>query len=232
MKQNHAATILFALILASMMTSLGSYRMTARAVEADMDRALALTMAEQQDEVISPDTIRTFNSHLQIAALRGKATLAVDARSKQFRAYAHCPGATVLGLTDQRPSAVMWILTVAWAVFCLYGRQRQEIRLSDGLPNYGGLRYAEPERCFYDDQGQPVRLTPMQQQLMEMFFRSPSHQLSKSEICEALWPKKTDASETLYALVSRLKPIIEQHTNLKIESDRGRAYLLKIKQNH
>ena len=229
MKQNHAATILFALILASMMTSLGSYRMTARAVEADMDRALALTMAEQQDEVISPDTIRTFNSHLQIAALRGKATLAVDARGRQFRAYAHCPGATVLGLTDQRPSAVMWILTAAWAVFCLYGRHRQENDLPDGTLNYGGLRYAEPERCFYDAQGQQVRLTPMQQQLMELFFRSPGHQLSKTEICDALWPKKTDASETLYALISRLKPIIEQHSELKIESDRGRAYMLKMK---
>lgn len=229
MKQNHAATILFALILASMMTSLGSYRMTARAVEADMDRALALTMAEQQDEVISPDTIRTFNSHLQIAALRGKATLAVDARGRQFRAYAHCPGATVLGLTDQRPSAVMWILTAAWAVFCLYGRHRQENALPDGPLNYGGLRYAETERCFYDAQGQQVRLTPMQQQLMEMFFRSPGHQLSKTEICDALWPKKTDASETLYALISRLKPIIEQHSELKIESDRGRAYILKKK---
>ena len=229
MKQNHAATILFALILASMMTSLGSYRMTARAVEADMDRALALTMAEQQDEVISPDTIRTFNSHLQIAALRGKATLAVDARGRQFRAYAHCPGATVLGLTDQRPSAVMWILTAAWAVFCLYGRHRQENALPDGALNYGGLRYAEPERCFYDAQGQQVRLTPMQQQLMEMFFRSPGHQLSKTEICDALWPKKPDASETLYALISRLKPIVEQHSELKIESDRGRAYILKMK---
>ena len=229
MKQNHAATILFALILASMMTSLGSYRMTARAVEADMDRALALTMAEQQDEVISPDTIRTFNSHLQIAALRGKATLAVDARGRQFRAYAHCPGATVLGLTDQRPSAVMWILTAAWAVFCLYGRHRQENALLDGALNYGGLRYAEPERCFYDAQGQQVRLTPMQQQLMEMFFRSPGHQLSKTEICDALWPKKTDASETLYALISRLKPIVEQHSELKIESDRGKAYILKMK---
>lgn len=229
MKQNHAATILFALILASMMTSLGSYRMTARAVEADMDRALALTMAEQQDEVISPDTIRTFNSHLQIAALRGKATLAVDARGRQFRAYAHCPGATVLGLTDQRPSAVMWILTAAWAVFCLYGRHRQENALLDEPLNYGGLRYAEPERCFYDAQGQQVRLTPMQQQLMEMFFRSPGHQLSKTEICDALWPKKTDASETLYALISRLKPIVEQHSELKIESDRGRAYMLKMK---
>ena len=229
MKQNHAATILFALILASMMTSLGSYRMTARAVEADMDRALALTTAEQHDEAISPDTIRTCHSHLQITALRGKATLAVDARGRQFRAYAHCPGATVLGLTDQRPSAVMWILTAAWAVFCLYGRPRQENALPDEPLNYGGLRYAEPERCFYDAQGQQVRLTPMQQQLMEMFFRSESHLLTKTDICDTLWPKKPDASETLYTLIRRLKPIIEEHSDLKIEVDRGKAYELKVR---
>ncbi len=74
-----------------------------------------------------------------------------------------------------------------------------------------------------------MKLTPMQQQLMEMFFRSPSHLLTKSEICEALWPKKDDASETLYTLIRRLKPVIEQHSDLKIEADRGRAYELKIK---
>ena len=37
----------------------------------------------------------------------------------------------------------------------------------------------------------------MQQQLMEMFFRSDTHLLTKAEICDALWPKKEDASETL-----------------------------------
>ena len=69
----------------------------------------------------------------------------------------------------------------------------------------------------------------MQQQLMELFFRAPNHTLSKTEICEALWPKKEDADETLYTLIRRLKPIVEQHSNLKIEADRGKAYELKIK---
>ena len=62
---------------------------------------------------------------------------------------------------------------------------------------------------------------------MEMFFHSESHQLSKTEICDALWPKKDDANDTLYTLIRRLKPIIEEHSELKIESDRGRAYELK-----
>ena len=64
---------------------------------------------------------------------------------------------------------------------------------------------------------------------MEMFFRVPSHRLTKTEICEALWPKKEDASETLYTLIRRLKSVVEQHSDLKIEVDRGRAYELKIK---
>jgi DNA-binding response OmpR family regulator len=69
----------------------------------------------------------------------------------------------------------------------------------------------------------------MQQQLMEMFFRSPNHTLSKTEICDALWPKRDDASETLYTLIRRLKPIIEAHSDLKIEADCGKTYELKIK---
>jgi DNA-binding response OmpR family regulator len=69
----------------------------------------------------------------------------------------------------------------------------------------------------------------MQQQLMEMLWQSPSHQLSKAEICDALWPKKPDASETLYTLIRRLKPIIEEHSDLKIESDRGKSYGLTIR---
>ena len=53
--------------------------------------------------------------------------------------------------------------------------------------------------------------------------------LTKTEICKALWPKKPDASETLYTLIRRLKPVIEQHSNLKIESDRSKAYRLTIR---
>jgi DNA-binding response OmpR family regulator len=69
----------------------------------------------------------------------------------------------------------------------------------------------------------------MQQQLMELLWQSPTHQLPKNEICDALWPKKPDASETLYTLVRRLKPIVEQHSNLRIEADRGKSYGLIIR---
>ena len=228
MKQKYALTVLFALILASSLTSFGCYSSTSRLVNEDLSRALSLTMQEQQSDVITQDTIRTFNSHLQIAALRGKATIAVDAESCQFKAYARCSEATIFSLSDQRPTAVLWAVTLMWAAFCFY-RRRQDVMQLAGMLQYGGLCYAETEGTFYDAQGQRIKLTPMQQQLMEMFFRSDSHLLTKTEICDALWPKKPDANDTLYTLIRRLKPVIEQHSDLKIESDRGRAYELRVK---
>jgi len=241
MKQQYAVIVLFALIVASSLTSLDSYRSTSQRVSEDMDRALAITMLEQQSDVISKDTIRTFNSHLQIAELRGKATLAVDTRSKQFKAYAHCSEATIFSLSDQRPAALLWVLTGCWAMLVWYrGVKNHGDRLLDSGQNheplpvilgngFGGLSYSEAEGRFYAADGSLMRLTPMQHQLMEMFFHSPSHSLSKAEICETLWPKKPDASDTLYTLIRRLKPVIEQHSNLKIESDRSKAYRLTIK---
>ena len=228
MKQKYALTVLFALILASSLTSFGCYSRTSRQVNEDMDRALTLTMQEQQSDVITQDTLRTFNSHLQIAALRGRATIAVDAEGHRFKAYARCSEATIFSLSDQRPTAVLWTVTLLWVAFCFY-RRRQEVVQLAGMLQYGGLCYAEAEGIFYDAQGQRIRLTPMQRQLMEMFFRSDSHLLTKTEICDALWPKKPDASDTLYTLIRRLKPVVEQHSDLKIESDRGRAYELKLR---
>ena len=239
MKQQYAVIVLLALILASSLTSLDSYRSTSRRVSEDMDRALAITMLEQQSDVISQDTIRTFNSHLQIAELRGKATLAVDTRSRQFKAYAHCSEATIFCLSDQRPAALLWVLTGFWAMFMWYrgAKNHENMLLGSGqnhepvpvIPGFGGLTYSEAEGRFYAADGNEVQLTPMQHQLMEMFFHSPSHSLSKTEICDALWPKKPDANDTLYTLIRRLKPVIEQHSNLKIESDRSKAYRLTVK---
>lgn len=235
MKQRYTVIVLFALILMSSLTSVDSYRSTSRMVSEDMDRALTLTMLEQQSDVISPDTIRKFNSHLQIAELRGKATLAVDVRARQFRAYAHCSEATIFSLSDQRPAALLWVLTGFWAMFVWY-RRRQRIAVEHlllSVPSgcsYGGLVYAEEEGRFYGANGDAVSLTPMQYQLMEMFFHSPNHTLTKTEICNALWPKKPDANDTLYTLIRRLKPVVEQHSNLKIESDRSKAYRLVINQ--
>ena len=221
MKQQYAVIVLLALILLSSLTSLDSFRTTRQMVNEDMDRALAITMKEQQSDVISQDTIRTFNSHLKLEALRGKAVLAVDTKN------AFCPRpqvstATIFSLSDQRLSMVLWSMVLLWSLFCLYQHRR---RVALGM--YGGL--ALQDGRFIDAKGRVVKLTPMQQQLMEMLWQSPSHQLPKTEICDALWPKKPDASETLYTLVRRLKPIIEQHSDLKIEADRGKAYGLTIR---
>ena len=225
MKQRHAVIVLFALIIASSLTSFSSYRSTEQMVESDLSQALTQAIAQQQSDIITQDTIRTFNSHLQIAELRGKAVIAVDAESRQFKAYARCSQATIFSLSDQRPTAVLWTITLMWATFCFY-RYRQHTEQLAGTMQYGGLSYTESENTFYDAQGHPIKLTPMQQQLMEMFFSSSNHQLTKTEICDTLWPKKPDASETLYTLIRRLKPVIEQNSTLKIESDRGKAYRL------
>ena len=234
-QQRYAVIVLFALIIASSLTSLGCYSRTSRMVTEDMDRALALALEEQRNDVINRDTIRTFNSHLQIAELRGKATLAVDTRGQKFKAYAHCSEATIFSLSDQRPATILWVLTGFWAMLMWY-RHRQSVvgeTLAVTTTNrnaYGGLTYSEEEGRFYSADGRQIQLTPMQHQLMEMFFHSPSHSLTITEICDALWPKKPDASETLYTLIRRLKSVIEQHSELKIESDRHKSYQLKVKQ--
>ena len=228
MKQQYLVIVLFVLIVASCATSLGSYRATERLVADDMSQALSSALAQQQSDVITQDTIQSFNSNLQIAELRGKATIAVDTKGREFKAYARCSEATIFSLSDQRLTAVLWSMTLLWALFCFYHRRHEMLQMA-GMLQYGGLCFAEAEGTFYDAKGQRIKLTPMQQQLMEMFFRSEAHQLTKTEICDALWPKKPDASETLYTLIRRLKPVVEQHSNLKIESDRGRAYELTIK---
>ena len=221
MKQRYAVVVLFALIIASSMVSLTSYKMTEKLVTEDVNQALAKALDEQESDVISADTIKVFNSHLQIEGLRGNAVLAVDTQ-KGFRPRPQVSAATILSLSDQRPSMILWSMVLLWGLFCLY----QHRRLS-ALGLYGGL--ALQDGRFVNAKGSEVKLTPMQQQLMEMLWQSPSHQLSKAEICDALWPKKPDASETLYTLIRRLKPIIEEHSDLKIESDRGKSYGLTIR---
>ena len=221
MKQKYAVVVLFALIIASSMVSLSSYKATEELVTEDMNQALAKTLDEQQSDVISADTIQVFNSHLRMEALRGRAVLAVDTK-RGFCLRPQVSTATILSLSDQRPAMVLWSMALLWGLFCMYRYQRS---MTMGL--YGGL--ALQDGLFINAKGCEVKLTPMQQQLMVMLWQSPSHQLSKAEICDALWPKKPDASETLYTLIRRLKPIIEEHSDLKIEVDRGKSYGLKIK---
>jgi len=76
-------------------------------------------------------------------------------------------------------------------------------------------------------QGKEIPFTPMQHQLMELFMASDDMKLSKITICESLWPKKPDASETLYTLIRRLKPVVSEHCGLTITAEKGGGYRLK-----
>ncbi|MBR4388934.1 MAG: helix-turn-helix domain-containing protein [Prevotella sp.] len=221
MKQRYAVVVLFAMIVLSSLVSFTSYKTTKEQVTQDLNQALAKALDEQQSDLISADTIRVFNSHLQIEELKGRAVLAVDTK-KGFCPRPQVSAATIFSLSDQRPAMALWAMAFLWGFFCMYQHRRS---MSMGL--FGGL--ALQEGRFVDVKGHVVKLTPMQQQLMEMLWLSPSHQLSKAEICDALWPKKEDASETLYTLIRRLKPVIEQHSELKIESERGKSYSLTIR---
>ena len=70
----------------------------------------------------------------------------------------------------------------------------------------------------------------MQQQLMEMFFRSDTHLLTKAEICDALWPKKEDAGETLVKQIATCQAIVRQMSGRLFAGFAISSYLCRKKQ--
>ncbi len=243
MKPIHAIIVFAVLVLGMTVSGVRGYRMAERDMVNDMNRALALTLKNKQEGWITPDTIHDYRRHLQIDALRQHSFIyyAVGApqrglRSNKvewkregttiaFQSYANCSLASVLIMSDQRASMLMGLLAMAWMGFSIvYFRKHRE-----DVIRVGSMAYREADRCFYDAHRQPIHLTPMQHQIMEMFFSATDHTLDKQQICDALWPKKPDATDTLYTLVKRLKPIVEERGQLHIVSDRGKDYRLQPK---
>jgi hypothetical protein len=182
------------------------------------------------EQAIYSDTLMIRNGHAgETLALKG---------------YTRLSAAAVFGMSDQRLPAGLMAAAILWAIgSMLYLRKREKENLmlqpvegcgqpaEDGTQSaedFGGLTYSDADDRFYGADHTPIRFTPMQQQLMRLFWQSPSHSISKEEICATLWPKKDDANDTLYTLIRRLKPIVEEHTQLKIVADRGRNYSLEI----
>lgn len=138
--------------------------------------------------------------------------------------------ATVLSISDQRLSLTLLAAAFFWCIFSQrwLGR-RQGVVVEAETDAFGGMTYLESDNAFYDENCTPIHFTPMQHQLITLLWETPAHTLSKEKICEALWPGKPDASDTLYTLVRRLKPVLESHTRLRIQVDRGKSYSLKIR---
>ena len=241
MKPLYTIVVFVTLLCCSMWAGMHSYRCAEEEMVADMNQALAQTLRHKQEAWITPDTIRDYRSNLRLAVLRRHALLCyaedVDpktvasnkmtwgrgGRRVAFRGYANCSVASVLDLSDQRMPLSLFVLSLAWLAGSLMWMRRRVVAIADG---FGGLRLDEATQTFYDEQQEPVHFTAMQRQLMLMFFADEHHSLRKEDICEALWPKKPDASDTLYTLIRRLKPVLDKSSNLTITTERGGNYQL------
>ncbi len=221
------------IMLCALFSSISSYKSTVNGITRDVNNALKLTLAEMPTDVITADTISCYRSHLTIAELKNTACIAMtsvrrDGRQEtQMVAQANCDVLTILMLSDQRASGALLLAGILWMVGSLWYMRRFKPEMFAEALSYGGIVFANDK--FITAKGEPIHFTPMQHSLMEMFIMTESHSLSKQEICDRLWPKKPDASDTLYTLIKRVKPILEANSNLKIESDRGKSYILKIK---
>lgn len=262
-----SVAVFLTLMLTSLLAGRHNYCKARNEITADLNQALAQTLKERKDYIITQDTIRAYKQlrktsggqvliavsderfcrYLKDKRLQQAAFITFDVVDSDFqdnsldeqavcsdtlivkdkhagetlalKGYARLSVASILGMSDQRIPAACMISAFLWAMLSwLYLRKKQEG--SEAVTGFGGLVYSEVDQRFYTAAHTPIRFTPMQQQLMLLFWNAPSHSLTKEDICAALWPKKEDANDTLYTLIRRLKPIVEEHTNLKIVADR------------
>ena len=223
----------YLLMLCALCTGINSYNRTKGLIAQDVNSALEQVLAKMPDNVVTTDTIRCYRNCLTIAELRDTAGIAMRTVRRDGRletklvAEANCSFATTFMMSDQKASGSLLMVGMLWLLGSLwYVRRNRPELIVQGL-SYGGIVYNNDK--FITQSGEQIHLTPMQHSLLEMFITAETHTLSKQEICDRLWPKKPDANDTLYTLIKRIKPIIEAHSALKIESDRGRSYSLKIK---
>lgn len=221
------------LMLCALCTGINSYHRTEYMIAQDVNQALKQVLLKMPDNVVTTDTIRCYRNYLTIAELKDTAGIAMRPVRRGGRwetklvAEANCNFATTFKMSDQKASGSLLFIGMLWLLSSLwYVRRNKPKLIVQGLA-YGGIVFHDDK--FMTISGEEIRLTPMQHSLLEMFITTDSHTLSKQEICDRLWPKKPNASDTLYTLIRRIKPIIETHSMLKIESDRGKSYSLKIR---
>ena len=221
------------LMLCALCTSINSYRRTEYMIAQDVDQALKQVLVKMPDNVVTTDTIRCYRNCLTIAKLKDTAGIAMRTVRRdgcwetKMVAEANCSFATTFMMSDQKASSSLFAFGALWLLGSLwYVRRNKPELIVQGLA-YGGIVFHDDK--FMTVSGEEMRLTPMQHSLLKIFITTDTHTLSKQEICDRLWPKKPDASDTLYTLIRRIKPIIETHSTLKIESDRGKSYSLKLR---
>ena len=244
LKRFHIWMVLFVLLTPSVFCSWRSYHHVRQQLVADMNQALEKTLALQTSYEITPDTVRNYLSNLQIPELRERSFISyaipntdymlcserrrwADAPTYEYQSFASCSFASLWAMSDQRLSLFFFSLSVLWLLGATLYYNYEKRQPKAAAIRIGGIKLESD--VFYNRSNRPIHLTPMQEQLLRMFFTSSNHHLSKQQICDALWPRKPDASETLYTLIKRLKPIVEEQGDLQISSERGKEYVLEKK---
>lgn len=240
MKPYHSIIVLLVIIFSAIAAGKHGYNCAEDYIVADMNQALQKTLAEKQEAWITPDTIADYRSHLKIAALRKSSIIYYadeknenlrsrkqvwhngQGRELAFQGYANCSFASIFAMSDQRPTVLLSLMAMLWTLFSVYYFRREH----GGKIILGGLVLDTSTRRFLTLRNGQANLTPMQEQLMTMFFEAENHQLSKRQICDVLWPKKPDASDTLYTLIRRIRPVLADN-GLTITTGRGKDYMLK-----
>lgn len=229
--------IVFLILLVMTVTSsVASYDRARRSLDTDLVQALSLTIKVKGYERMKQDSIKAyrllvssspsvegkvltiedpvFQQHIQTEALRSKAFIAYhitpddDDFDVKMEGRADCSMAFVWSMSDQRLSFLLCLGTVLSLLLAIKTRKAVAVEMPV----------------------MPLHLTPMQEQLMEMFMKAPGHRLTKQEICDALWPNKENAAETLYTTIRRLRNELHEASDWEIASERGKSYELKKKQ--
>ena len=229
--------VFFLLLVMTIISSVASYDRAQRCLDADLIRALSLTIKDRGYERMKQDSIKAyrlltssspsvkgkvltiddpiFQQHIKTEALRSKAFIAYHITPDdggfdvKMEGRADCSIAFVWSLSDQRLSLVLCLGTVLSLLLSIKNRKAAAVEMPV----------------------MPLHLTPIQEQLMEMFMKAPGHRLTKQEICDALWPNKDNAAETLYTTIRRLRNELHASSDWEITSERGKNYELRKKQN-
>lgn len=226
-------TVFCFILLCALCASIWSFRSTEDRITADVNKALALVRAETPTNIVSTDTALRFRNYLTIAEIKDTAgiTMRTIRRGEQvvteMVAQPNCSPATVFRLSNQRASATLLFISALWMMGSLWYVRRRNPNEQKRQLSYGGIVFTNGQ--FTTKTGEEIHFTPMQHSLLELFMKSDTHTLTKQEICSQLWPKKPNASDTLYTLIKRTKPIVETNSNLRITSNRGRSYSLEAK---
>ncbi len=244
MNKKAAYIVFFALLLPSIVMGYASYATTLDNIIDDLNQALAKTIQENADENITEDTLSTFRGNLKMEELKetsylafctsepSKSAVSSDTMSfcaageRRFvRAYPNCSRAAVFGMSEQTVPSLLFLGSMLWGLYAFAHLRRKQDATRIAL---GTLSFSTANDCFYNAKQERIGFTPMQFQFMRMLITSDGFRLPVEEICRQLWPGKEDARETLYTLVRRLKPVVENSTNIRIQSEKGHCYTLNV----